>query len=138
LISDSTAPLVAALEQIVISEPEMAAGSSSNAGGDGLSLLSHCVPSYIAYAIDLESFALDVKKRKEILLGLCTVSILEVYHLHLLYACLHALFLAILIPHIPLAFSRARFRQGTGKRSCQTRSNPRLLGAERENPGRNG
>jgi len=45
---------------------------------------------------------------------------------------LHALFLAILIPHIPLAFSRARFRQGTGKRSCQTRSNPRLLAAERE------
>jgi len=40
LISDSTAPLVAALEQIVISEPEMAAGSSSNAGGDGLSLYS--------------------------------------------------------------------------------------------------
>ena len=55
----------------------MAAGSSSNAGGDGLSLLSHCVPSYIAYAIDLEPFVLDVKKRKEILLGLCTVSILE-------------------------------------------------------------
>ena len=44
-----------------------------------LSLLSHCVPSYIVYAIDLESFVLDVKKRKEILLGLCTVSILEVF-----------------------------------------------------------
>ena len=54
----------------------MAAGSSSSAGGDGLSLLSHCVPSYTVYAIELETFALDVKKRKEILLDLYTVSIL--------------------------------------------------------------
>ena len=35
---DASAPLVAALERISINEPEMAAGSSSNAGGDGLSL----------------------------------------------------------------------------------------------------
>ena len=56
----------------------MAAGSSSSAGGDGLSLLSHCVPSYTAYAIELETFALVAKKRKEILLDLCTVSILDV------------------------------------------------------------
>ena len=55
----------------------MAAGSSSSAGGDGLSLLSHCVPSYTVYAVELETFALDAKKRKEILLGLCTVLILE-------------------------------------------------------------
>ena len=73
---DLSASLVAALERISINEPEMAAGSSSSAGGDGLSLLSHCVPSYTVYAIELETFALDAKKRKEILLDLCTVSIL--------------------------------------------------------------
>jgi len=39
---DLSASLVAALERISINEPEMAAGSSSSAGGDGLSLLSHC------------------------------------------------------------------------------------------------
>jgi len=54
----------------------MAAGSSSSAGGDGLSLFSNCVPSYTVYAIELETFALGVKKRKEILLDLYTVSIL--------------------------------------------------------------
>ena len=70
---DATAPLVAALEQIVISEPEMAAGSSSSAGGDGLSLLPHCVHSFTVYAIDLETLVLDVKKRREILLDSCTV-----------------------------------------------------------------
>jgi len=74
---DLSASLVAALERISINEPEMAAGSSSSAGGDGLSLLSHCVPSYTVYAVELETFALDAKKRKEILLDLCTVSILE-------------------------------------------------------------
>jgi len=58
-------PAVAALERISINEPEMAAGSSSSAGGDGLSLLSHCVPSYTVYAIELETFALDAKKRKK-------------------------------------------------------------------------
>ena len=73
---DLSASLVAALERISINEPEMAAGSSSSAGGDGLSLLSHCIPSYTVYAIELETFALDVKKRKEILLDLYTVSIL--------------------------------------------------------------
>ena len=76
---DLSASLVAALERISINEPEMAAGSSSSTGGDGLSLslLSHCVPSYTVYAVELETFALDAKERKEILLDLCTVPILE-------------------------------------------------------------
>ena len=65
----------------------MAAGSSSSAGGDGLSLLSHCVPSYTVYAIELETFALDAKKRKEILLDLCTVSILDLTMVSVAYTC---------------------------------------------------
>ena len=56
----------------------MAAGSSSSVGGDGLSLLPHCVPYFTGYAIDLGSLVLDVNKRRQILLDLCTVLILEI------------------------------------------------------------
>ena len=70
---DLSASIVAAFERIFISEPVMAAGSSSSAGGDGLSLLPHWVSSFTDYAIDLETLALDVKKRKGILLDSCTV-----------------------------------------------------------------
>ena len=60
---EAAASLAAALEQIFISEPEMAAGSSSSTGGDGLSL-SPSVYSSIPFVLDLGHLCTHEKERE--------------------------------------------------------------------------